>query len=380
MGQRENRRDNEAKVFEFLQSRVLEERQGAQDSKGRRSSTALVREKMFLEDLEESLTRVFKKGIAPPRGYAAKSLDTHKKKRIVNLLLSDLHYGSLLDPRELPLAFGHTEESRRTAQIVQETCEYKSQYRDDTELFVFLAGDIIQGDLHDPRDAANLTDQCGAALYLLLQAVTRFAACYKRVTVRCVPGNHGRRKRRHPERATTQKWDSIENSIYMALKFAVATLPNVEVIIPYEPYIAYTCFSQKGFVTHGDTVMDVGFPSGSIQVAKIRNQINEINAGDEQYDLFAVGHVHTASVTELPSGSTLITNGALIPPDGYAVSRGILRCRNGQQLWESVDGYICGDRRFLMVDEKTDKDANLDKIIQPYAGFESQSPLAKRRK
>jgi hypothetical protein len=379
MNKRDRRLEKEANVMSYLKERVANERQEFDASRNRRTTIAMAREGVFLRDLEDVLKRSFGNGVAAPSGYARKTLDTGPKKRIVNIALSDLHYHSLLDPRELPFEYGPVEEARRTAQIVEEVSEYKPQYRDDSELYVHIFGDIIQGDLHDPRDAATITEQFGAAVHLLTQALTAWAASYKRVTARCVPGNHGRNKRRHPDRATTQKWDSFENMIYLALKFAVATLPNVKVEIPYTPFYIYQAFDQQGFVTHGDTVLDAGFPSSTIDIKKIRNHINELNAGNaKESDFFLIGHVHCGSIVEIPSGPTFMSNGCLVPPDGYAVSRGMLKQKCGQQLWESVPGHICGDRRFLNVDESTDKDKHLDKIVQPFMGFETESPLRKK--
>jgi hypothetical protein len=380
MSKRAERLRSEASVMSYLQERVEDERTEYDAVKNRRTTIAMAREGVFLDRLTDILKDAFKGGVAAPSGYAKKTVSSTPKKRIVNIALSDLHYHSLLDPREVPFEYGPLEEARRTAQIVQEVSEYKPQYRDDTELFVHIFGDIIQGDLHDPRDAATMTEQFAAATFLLTQALTAWSATYKRVTARCVPGNHGRNKRRHPERATTQKWDSFENMIYFALKMAVATLPNVKIEIPYTPFYTYQAFDQQGFVTHGDTVLDAGFPSSTIDIKKVRNHINELNAGepDKDSDFFLIGHVHCGATVEIPSGPTFMSNGCLVPPDGFAVSRGIRKQKCGQQLWESVPGHICGDRRFLNVDEKTDKDSSLDKIVKPYLGFETESPLRRK--
>lgn len=40
-----------------------------------------------------------------------------------------------------------------------------------------------------------------------------------------------------------------------------------------------------------------------------------------------------------------------------------------QAMWETVEGYIVVDRREAIVDEYTDKDKSLDKIIRPYRGM-----------
>jgi hypothetical protein len=106
----------------------------------------------------------------------------------------------------------------------------------------------------------------------------------------------------------------------------------------------------------------------------MRKQINEINSseitrGKKGYKLFAVGHVHVGSITHLPNGAILMTNGCLLPPDYYAVSRGNFHTACGQWIWESVENHIVGDHRFLVVNENTDKDSSLDGIIVPFSGF-----------
>lgn len=379
MGKKTDRIRGEAEAVNYLARRATEDRVDSVAMRNRRVTTALVRERVFLDDLKGVLRAVFPRGPVMPRRRrpGRPILFTRKQKdRIVNVNFSDLHYGSMLDARELPLAYGPKEEARRTAKVVAETCDYKPQYRDRSRLFVHLFGDLMQGSIHDPRDGSTITEQFGATLFLLTQAIHRFSAAFPDVTVRCVPGNHGRNPQRHPNRATNQKWDSFENMIYLALSFAVASLPNVRVEIPYTPYYTYRAFDRRGFVTHGDTVLDTGFPSETIDVKKIRNQINEWNAGDDTFDLFIVGHVHCGSIVPLPSGPVFMSNGCLVPPDGYAVSRGRARQQCGMWTWESVPGHIVGDARFVNVDKSTDSDRSLDAIIKPFQGLDTRSLIS----
>lgn len=360
----------------FLRDRAESERAQFEQLKARKASTAMARENVFLEDLHIVLGDVLRKLKLPSKGYALKKhLIKKPKQRIVNLAISDTHFHSLLDPREVPLAYGPHEEARRLGKVIRDTIEYKPQYRNETELFVHVFGDLIEGSLHDPRDAATVTMQFGAALFYLVQAAQQLSANYPKVTFRCVPGNHGRNKKRHPERATSEKWDSFENMIYLAFKYAVATLPNVTVEIPYTPYYTYQAFDKTGFITHGDTVLNVGFPSDTINIKSIRNQINEWNAGETNYDLFMVGHVHTGCLVEIPSGPTFMSNSCLVPPNGYAIASGRPHVKCGQWVWESTEGHIVGDSRFLNVNETTDKDADFEKVIKPFFGFETESPL-----
>lgn len=374
MASREEREERQAfdhDMFEVVRARAKEEQLAEQRGRDRALSTAIAKEQLFLERFEAVCQKVFKAApkIKPyvPRKKAPTS-------RLLNVVESDLHFHSLLDPREVPLQYGPTEEARRLAGVTVQTIEYKRQYREETELNVHLIGDIIQNQLHDPRDGAPLAEQGGAALHLLTQQIGHFAQHFKKVHVKCTPGNHGRFTSRHRERAIHQKWDAFETFIYFALKMACAHMPNVEVELTYRPYYSFTAFDKRGLGTHGDTVIRTGYPGKTIDVASIRGQINEINAaegkiGEQEYDLVVVGHVHVASMTYLPNGAIFMSNGPLVPSDPHAVSHGQLQTRCGQWLFESVPGHIVGDARLVEVDHTTDKDKALDKVISAFRGF-----------
>lgn len=340
-------------------------------SKVRAVGTALGRDQLFFEQLREALQDLFRDKLPPPPKLAPKK---GKTQRILNVVLSDTHYGARLDAREVGRSYGPVEEARRTAAIVRQVAHYKRQYREDTELFVHLLGDIIQGSLHDPRDGAPLAEQIATTVRVLVQAIAFLSREFpKGVTVFCATGNHGRNKARHPERAVHQKWDSMETIIYVALKEALAQYTNVKFVIPLTPHYTWQAFDQRGFATHGDTVLNPGYPNKAIQVETVTKQINTINAQagktGQEYGLFVVGHVHTGSQTYLAGGSVLLTNGCLIPPDSYAISIGIFETACGQWIWESVPGHIVGDSRFVVVNEDTDNDESLDEIIKPFSGI-----------
>lgn len=333
------------------------------------TSKAMARQSIFLDYLEDLLK---KNPFPAPKSVARKPKKQTKTARILNLMLSDLHYGSDIRVEETGTRYGAKEEARRTAAVVQAAANWKRQYRGETELYVHLLGDIIEGKLHDPETAAPLTEQYYRAIWNLGQALRYLSTEFKRVTVFTSPGNHGRRKDRHPGRAVNQKWDSIENMIYAGLKFALANVKNVDIRVSTKPYYVYQAFDQKGFMTHGDTVLTPGYPNRSIAVESIRRQVNEINSV-EHCDLFGVGHVHVSSSTRLPSGPVFLTNGCLVPSGEYGQSIGIMNGVCSQHLWESVPGIIFGHRMEVLVDEKTDKNEGLDIIVKPFPGVQEFS-------
>ncbi|WNM70295.1 metallo-dependent phosphatase [Myxococcus phage Mx1] len=342
----------------------------------RREATALARDTIFMTSLEEVLART----VSPIKVRFPKFKSKGKKAmerigRELHVLLSDLHFGSDVDSGHgPPLRYGKVEEARRLAYIAKQVCEYKRQYRGETRLRIHLCGDIIQGQLHDQRDGDILARQCARAIHLLIQFVAICAAEFPEVVVDCSTGNHDRFTSRHKERATYEKGDSLATVIYYAVKKAVEHLPNVKFNITLKPYITFESFGAKCFGTHGDTVLNPGYPGSVVNVKSLEQQINRINAAlpnADEYKLFVLGHVHVGMLLHMGNGSILITNGALIPSDQYSISIGLFENNCGQWMWESTPGYVVGDSRFITVNGSTDKNEDLDSIIRPFESFEA---------
>lgn len=337
----------------------------------RGNSLALGRNAVFFEQVKTLAQESFSSKIKPV-GFAVKK-SNKKVKRVLNIMLSDLHFGSALDGKENRVKYGAVEEARRLAKVVQQVCQYKREYRQETELVVHLLGDLVENQLHDMRVGEPLAQQVCAAIHLLSQAVGTFARHFPKVTIACATGNHGRFRHRHPERAVFQKWDSVETVIYYALKSAAADLKNVTVRIPLEPYYVMDVLGSGVFATHGDTVLRPGNPGKSIDVGSVENQVNKLKAaldGDGvPLRLFLAGHVHVPSMVYVGNGEAFITNGALVPPNSFANSIGVLNSICGQTMWESVKGHVVGDYRLIQVDQTTDKDSSLDRVITPFTGF-----------
>lgn len=365
---RSNRDENE-ELRELVIQKAVEQKELDKRLVNRRAAVSAGRDMMWMEELELTLKKVFRPGYATPKPYAGK-----KKKyteRLDHVVISDTHFQTLIDPRECPIEYGAIQESRRFGKVVAEVGDYKRQYRAETKLRVKLLGDLFQNQLHDAREGAPLTLQFAATLHYLTQAVMFWASEFPAVDVYCVPGNHGRNKARHFDRAIQQKWDAIETMIYVSLRGAIqaARLNNVKFHIGMRPYIIEEVFDKKAFWTHGDTVLKPGYPGNSIDVRGLYQQICRWNAArhiEGPFSLFGVGHVHFGSITNMPGEITMLTNGCLVPPDPHSLSIGAPDVTCGQYLFESVRGHICGDQRFINVDDADDvKEYN--RIVSPFS-------------
>jgi hypothetical protein len=381
----------EARVIEFLRGRALEELASGEARTARSISLTLARQQLFLEQFRAMCKTIFTGKLAPS-GYSLKARSKRKKKRILNLMLSDLHIGARLEGKELPIPFGPEEEARRLAHVIMETAEYKTDHRGETVLHVYLAGDVIEGLLmHELRSGAPLVEQATAFLRYILQALLILAARFPFVRVFCQTGNHGRNKLIHNGRATHMKYDSNEGIVYHAIKTAVefGRIPNVTVEVPFTPYCAVQLFDHWAMVTHGDIgPVNFGNPGHSIPVYNIEKQIALFNSskiytcdlptcrdehGGHSFSVVAGGHVHTGTHVYL-AGTDVIINPALIPSNQHSLALGYSGLATGQRIWESVEGHPFGDSRLIKVGIAQDKDATLDNVIPPFR-LEAQPPF-----
>ncbi len=334
---------------------------------------ALFFEKELLTAVKEILAEqpiITHKPVSFPRS-------TVKATRTLVACISDTHFGANVSKEEMHglNEFNWTIASRRLACFMEQVANYKQDHRKETDLLIQLNGDIIAGLIHNPEGFVDLlATQFSGTLYLLTQAVTYAAQHFKSVRVICTPGNHGRNMAKADKgRATTNKWDSYETMIYLALKAVMsAQHKNVEVTVPESPYIVYKVQGHNIVQTHGDTVINVGNPGKSINMDSISNQINRLISSDlipagEKVEVVCVGHVHVATAQLLDNGCMAIINGCLSGVDPFAQSIGIFSNNPTQLFFESTPDHAVGDIRMIQV-KSADKQAKFDKIIKPFVG------------
>jgi len=366
---REERLRLEAVVQKLVKDRQQDMASTVEAKGNRQTVDYLAKHEFALERMEQISKRFATRTWVPQyKGKVGKRVE-----RKLNLVLSDLHYGSDLDPKLVTFPYFATQESRRTAAICAQVADYKRQYRAETELEIHLIGDIIQGKLHDVQNAACLTQQYDRALHCLIYGIEFLATEFRKVTVRTSVGNHGRDIARHPQKAMQDKFDSNEFRIYRALKYRFERVPNIVMETSTRGYYMYEQFGMKGVMTHGDTIFNPGYPGKMVDVQRLSAQINAFKLAhpeNREVELFGMGHVHTAMDVRL-SGATVITNGCMVPTDEYAQSIGIYNTPCSQQLWETVPGHMFGDHRRLDIGQKEDEDESLSKIIPVWKDLES---------
>ena len=340
-------------------------------AKIRKSTKVEVTREIFKKSTDAAINKTFG---GPDFFYTLPKLPKRETvlERHQHLIISDTHFGSDLDPETGVRAYGAVEESRSMAKVVTGTLDFKTNYRKNTKLYVNILGDIIQGKIHDAQSSADLAIQVCRAIYVLGKSLHILASEFPEVEVNCATGNHDRDPSVHPDRATTDKYNSFATPIYYAVKQQLAHLPNVKFNISKAPFFGYESFGENYWCTHGDNQIKAPSPMSAINVGSLENEINKINSrlNTPKYSVFMIGHIHTAMKLTLKNGTTLITNPPLIPTDQYALSLNLdPDAPTGQQLFESVEGHPCGDLRTLWITEADRQNQSLDSIIKPFDGL-----------
>ena len=292
-------------------------------------------------------------------------------KRMLSVLLSDLHFGVLVDPKEV-YGGGYTWEiaRRRLAQVLVQAAEWKPEHRDDTALTLLINGDIIEGVIHiHDQNIMPLTVQTTGALYLLAGAIDFLLCHFPQIHVVCTPGNHGRVTHRGEGRTIAQRNDSHEHSIYYALEMVFRDKPEVTFDIPDSGIGHYYAPGGHLVVTsHGDTEPTVGNVGKSMNTERLANKLRAMDSArvfKKPIDILAVGHWHTPMVLMLPHGAHTIVNGCLIGGSPFSQNGvGAWVAEPAQLMFESVEHYPLGDTRIVQL-HTTDKDRNLDRVIAP---------------
>lgn len=296
----------------------------------------------------------------------------YEGEREVVVLLSDLHYGQRIDPREVPgVCYGWSEAARRTAYVVREACSYKPAHRDASTCRVLLGGDIIEGEIHGPsREADALAAQIDGARQILTHAIAYLRESFSRVDVVCAVGNHGRWPHAHG-RAVSSKWDGAVMVLYRALEAVFARDAGVTWTIPRTPYATWS--APGGAVcalTHGDTVIHAGTPGRTVHTHRIADQLRRWNSaraaqGEEPIRALALGHYHVPMRVCLDDGLDVVVNGCLGGTAPYAQGAyGVHGSRPAQVIWESTARHPVGDLRVVEVG-CADDDPSLDAICPP---------------
>jgi hypothetical protein len=340
----------------------------------RRLGATSVADDLHFKQIEEWAGKVF--AARPPAGKAPAFLkhgQGDEIERELVLLIGDPHFGAdIVGIQTGGPNYGPVEEGRRFAQVASRALDWKPEHRKKTGLTIAWLGDMLQGNIHDPRSSAQMWEQTCRAMWTSTYFVELLAPEFRHVHNHCVGGNHDRDIARHPQPATSGEGDNRATPIYFEMMMATRKIANMTWDIPIAGFCTFKIFDAWYYIAHGHTGFKVSGCGGTVSSKALEAEALKFNAArrqGEQVSVFAVGHYHAYHNETTNSGAQIFINGALTPIDTYARSVAIYRGSSSQTLIEATPNHPAGDRCTADLDEAVDRDASLDALVPTFKGL-----------
>lgn len=266
----------------------------------------------------ENLVEVMRDAIEymPNLEFRSKHVDSNGVKGI--LLVSDLHYGALIDN---PINFYDTSVCKeRMGTLLNKTVRYCTIHR-VKELYVNLAGDLVCGNIHlgsRVEQEEDIITQTMQVAELLSNFLSELSKHVDNIVLVCVQGNHSRV---NPDLKANLNQENFERIIFEYIKMR---LPEIKMLRNgNEDWIAYDIGDKKIFLEHGD--------KSSVSSAKEK----AVNMVGYAPDVILFGHFHHMELND-KNGTDVVVNGSVMGVDSYAIRRRFNT--NPYQVMQVYDG------------------------------------------
>jgi len=255
------------------------------------------------------------------------------------LLLSDLHYGDVVDERETGgLAVYNTDIARRraiyTAERAVKMCRHHLRggyHLPDIE--VFGLGDMVSGVIHKELEVAaevDIVSQAYEAGRVLADMLRILAKNFRVVHFTGVVGNHGRvEQQRYFKVKAHRSWDRVA---YLFAKEMLQGQKNITFDIPDSFWSIREVEGRKFLLMHGDQIKSwAGIPFYGLQreYLKWRSLAQSFVGG---FDDLVVAHFHTPNLIKVGRENIYI-NGSLIGGDEFSLGAVSAACDPIQLLF-----------------------------------------------
>jgi hypothetical protein len=216
--------------------------------------------------------------------------------------LNDWHWGERVYRDQTG---GINEFNRRVARqrvhtlfhAVNDLCFHHMTNPDYPGAVVTILGDMITGCIHDDLALTNegpLTISLVEVENHIIALLKGWAEKFKKLSVICVPGNHGRNTIK--PRNNNKIFESYEWLVYCRIEKYFRDDPRVDVYVPNEVDAHFNIFGHRFMATHGDTLGVSGGDGfigalGPIARGTLKVGAQQREAG-RHFDTLIIGHFH----------------------------------------------------------------------------------------
>ena len=253
-----------------------------------------------------------------PAPVPAPKRDRRKGGESALLHITDTHVGAVTPSFNTEIAH---ERIRRTVEKTILLTEIQRADHPVNECVVMLGGDHIEQTAQFANQAWSVDGstfkQIFDAAAFLGEAILTLLANFQKVTVYCVPGNHGRvgkgKGRQSLEYEQATNWDSI---CFKVMEENLAQQPRLE----WHPCDSWYQIVEIGryrcMLHHGDTIR--GFGGNIPAYGVIRKHLSWAAGVMPPFDDAYLGHFHTPMTLPLSGGQRVFVTPSLVSDSAYA--------------------------------------------------------------
>lgn len=256
--------------------------------------------------------------LKPDKGRALAGVPT--------LMLSDWHYGEVVDPRQVEglNEFNIEIAERRAERVFNKTLELLFRHQSGQTydgVVLAVGGDMLSGNIHDELRNTNDAPVLETVMHLMTRmeaGILQFAQNFPGVYVPCVIGNHGRLDKKPT--AKNKVKDNYDWMLYRVLAHSVTARMgekcNVAFAVSEAADLPYSVYGTRYLLTHGDQFKSAGGVGGifpGLMKTDYRKRKRSMQTGRGGYDYLVMGHWHQYGSLE-----GIIVNGSLKGTDEYS--------------------------------------------------------------
>ena len=280
------------------------------------------------------------------------------------LLVSDIHYGENVNPKEVPdgNCYSINVANARWDRLINNTImKTRTKGKTCKGMVVCFLGDDISGDIHDELKETNdktPIDACMDVASLKVKMLKAFEQEYGKVWVISVMGNHGRTtKKPQSKQISEHNYDTLISAM---VQKQLEDDKNIQFYTPKSGEAYFELCGTNFLATHGDRIGSrggQGFIGCSATIARGQHKTRQSYAQiDKPIDWMLIGHFHTPMLLE-----HTIANGTTVGYSQYARDLRLEPAFPSQTLFYVDDVYGVTDvsRIYVTNKEQIKKDRQL---------------------
>ena len=293
------------------------------------------------------------------------------------LLVSDMHYGENVNPKEVPdgNCYSPKVAEERWNRLINNTIlKTRTKEKRSKGIVVCFLGDDVSGDIHDELRETNFKtpiDSCMDVAAQKVKLLQAFQKEYGKVWVVSVMGNHDRTTQKPQSKSISEH--NYDTLISAMVQKQLEKNKNIEFYTPKSGEAYFELCGYNFLATHGDRIGSrggTGFIGCSATIARGQYKTRQAYAQIKKpIDWLLIGHFHTPMLLE-----HTIANGTLVGYSQYARDLRLEPSFPSQTLFYVDETYGVTDvsRIYVSNEKQLEKDRELyfdrtvDKIVDKF--------------